>query len=155
MNDEFEEDLYTGYEFEGEEDYFLESPPEQDESVYGIDPSDWGRVNFSQYEGGFGMGMYKSRDARSVSLAGVYMSLDGSEYRNFSKELIEEAMNKVKILPEEKLLVLSAELTAAAFLFYSKYKRLSKANVSSFIGDTDGLKHINHLDFIRYLRMFE
>ena len=68
---------------------------------------------------------------------------------------IDNVIEFATTIDEDKIVTYNVTTFAVAALFYVTYRNsggLKKKNVDTFIREFDGLKEVNHLDLIRYLR---
>ena len=180
--DEFEDYQYFSHDYEEYEDYsegYQDRHSEEDDdetrdadegySPGKDDDDDDDDVGFSsedQYyadeyntNAGFQGEFYiedrlRFRSVRDVILARMHGILGNTEYSDFSNEIKNKSINLIEKIPEKKVILYSIDVLVPVSLYMSQYKKIvSKSNVVEFLKKTLGLKNINHLDFIRYIRI--
>ena len=144
---------------EEEEDYDREDDDEdydydKDYLDEGYDPSDYGRVGM---QGEFYFEKKsRYRSVRDVILARMYGILGNTEYDDFDNEVKNKAVSIIEKIPEKKVILFSIEVLVPSALYMAQYKKvLSKNNVTDFFKRTSGLKIVDRLDFIRYVRIIQ
>jgi cobalamin biosynthesis protein CobT len=137
---------------EGEENYSGEE--EEDENVGGEgDPSDYGRGGGGgNYQGD----KFRFRSIRDVMLGRMYGILSGHLYFEFTEDDKADAVNIVEKIPEKKVILYNVDVLVPVALYMAIYnKNVSAKNIEEFIKKMAGLKTVNHLDFIRYIRILQ
>ena len=139
---------YEGYDYGEEEGYGTT------EDVYATDdPSTWDRY------ADIGMGRIESkeekrlRDPRSVSLDKVRAIFNDVNYQDINDALKEQTFRYIEELPEEEMVTYNVDILVPASMFVVMYKEATKKNIKQFLSKTNNLSNINHLDFIRYVRV--
>ena len=142
-NDEEGED-YNEYLFDNDEE------GEEDDQYYADDYNT--NVGF---QGGFYLeDRLRFRSVRDIILARMHGILENSEYLDFSNDIKNKSINLIEKIPEKKIILYSIDIFVPVSLYMSQYNKIvSKSNVVEFFKKTSGLKNINHLDFIRYIRI--
>jgi len=75
-------------------------------------------------------------------------------YSVFSKNIRKTADNIIVSVPEDKMVLQNIEiLVPAAIIMAMGNSKPTHSTVEDFLKKTQGLKRINHLDLIRYVRM--
>lgn len=173
--DEFEDYDYYSYGFEDYDDYdegYQDQNYEEDEAedyneyLFDNDEEDEEDEEDDQYYAddynpnvGFQGGFYledklRFRSVRDIILARMHGILENSEYSDFSNEIKNKSINLIEKIPEKKIILYSIDVLVPVSLYMSQYNKIvSKSNVVEFFKKTLGLKNINHLDFIRYIRI--
>ena len=150
---DLEDDDYSDKEDISSQEEDDDTPYLDDYNIADSDPSDYGRVGGG---GSFFEDGYRYRSARDVILARMNGIMGDFIYSSFSKELKNKAFNIVEKIPENRVTLYNIDVLTPATLYMSQYKKqLSKDNVTDFLKKTSGLKLIDHLDFIRYIRMIK
>ena len=151
----YEED-FEDYQFFEELDYDDEGGFSDEEDEYfadDYDPADYGT---NENRGAFSEDKFHFRSPRDVILARMHGILGNTEYTNFNNEIKNKAINMIESIPEKKITLYSIDVLVPVSLYMSQYKnQLSKNNVVDFLNKTSGLKIIDHLDFIRYIRIIK
>nr|QBK86336.1 MAG: hypothetical protein LCMAC102_01310 [Marseillevirus LCMAC102] len=156
--DELEEDFFLGEEYETEESF----GEEEEEVSYGPSSSpeielDPGRFDPGRFEPGLPISRIQKifRDPLEVTLDTLHGALASSAYEIFRKDIRTDAYRFVTKLPREKITLYNVDVLAPAAIFIVEYTKtgINKKNITEFIKKTSNLAEINHLDFIRYIRM--
>jgi hypothetical protein len=172
MGDDYDEDEYIPRDYYDDDDDIYgydddvygegsdgeDSPNDSDNdgsSPTTVDPSDFGRV--SHVHGIETDGGKKSlRSPRDVSLERLRGVFGDAMYSAISQEVKNSAYTLVSNIPEDEMVTYNIEILAPAALFMSMYPKkniLNSKNIADFMKKTSKLQNINHLDFIRYIRM--
>ena len=88
-----------------------------------------------------------------MSLFQAKGSLSNDSYQRISSDIKNNAYKIIADLPENRMILYNIDTLVAAALYTTLYsKRVTNENIDEFLRTTKKLPHINHLDFIRYIR---
>lgn len=156
--DDYDDD-YSDYESNGE---YTErdtdddiSSDESEEDMKTIDPSDFTRISVVQGTE-IEEGRKSLRGPREVSLERLRGAFGDNAYTSIRQDVKNSAYNLVYNMPESEMITYNIDILTPAVLFVSMFpskNRLTSKNVSEFMKQTSNLQDVNHLDFIRYIRM--
>lgn len=168
-DDEFDEDdPGYGIDFDSDEDQFEvdeemegESGVQHHDSAYGSTVSDQ-PPSYSDIERTSGgpsssagqTGRQKAlRDPRSASLDKMWGVLEDIAYEEFHKDIKKSAHILAERIHPDKIVLYSIDILTPAALYIVQYRKVNQKNIKEFIVKSNGLVIVNHLDFIRYIRL--
>jgi hypothetical protein len=149
---EYSDDSLDGNEYSDNEMVYSDNEMvySDEEDTGGADPSDYDRAG----GGGDYLGdKFRFRSIRDIMIGRMYGILKGHSYFEFEDEIKKDVINMVEKIPEKKLINYNIDVLIPAVLYMAQYKVVSAKNIQLFIKKTSGLKTLNSLDFIRYVRI--
>ena len=82
----------------------------------------------------------------------IFTDINYSQFDNKTKS---QAFNLCTELPKQKVERMNPKVLSSALVYVARFRFALKRNIKMYLKMTNGLKNINHLDLLRYIRSIE